>query len=102
MNQLRRRALARLARTAAEVQNLYDGGCPLGTPINNCLRDLCESHERLRAELQGAKVLLKDARREVASVVRIMDNLTATWGDADLFRRCRDRLRDLLPDKEGC
>ena len=42
-------------------------------------------------------VAAEDLRREVGAVVRIMDELSATRGDDGIFRRCRDRLRNLLP-----
>jgi len=56
---LQRRALAITPLSAETVQSFYDG-TRSGT-AEQCLKSLCESHERLRAELQGAEVLLKDA-----------------------------------------
>lgn len=96
MDMLRRRALARLALTEEEVRRLYTAGGERPKLLGD-VATLCESHERLRAELQGAEVLLEDLRREVFAVVKIMDELSATWGDEGVFRRCRDRLRNLLP-----
>ena len=55
MTQLRRRALARLALTEAEVERLYTT-----TAFGGCWANLCESHARLRAELAGAEMLLAD------------------------------------------
>jgi hypothetical protein len=57
---LMRRALARLPLSAKEVLAIYD--LPWINGANHML-DLCESHERLRAELQGAEALLEENRR---------------------------------------
>lgn len=95
-SELRQRALSRLVLAEAAVECIYAAARrqPLeSTPA----RSLCESHERLRAELQGAEILLEDLRREVGAVVKIMDELSATWGDEGVFRRCRQRLWNLLP-----
>ena len=56
MTTLQRNALGRLAMTEIEVQALYDQW-----PGNKCVRALCESHERLRTELQGAEIMLAEA-----------------------------------------
>ena len=96
MNTLRWRALARLPMTEATVRDVYEGRGSLGPP-GAYAKGLCESHERLRAELQGAECLLEDLRREVFAVVTQMDEMAARWGDEAGFRRCRDRLRNLLP-----
>lgn len=92
-SELRHRALSRLALPEEQVESAYRNalGC------DRSKRDLCESHERLRAELQGAEILLEDLRREVFAVVKIMDELSAVWGDEGIFRRCRQRLWSLLP-----
>lgn len=96
-SQLRHRALARLPLAEEQVERLYvncqDGGMRAAT-----VRDLAESHERLRAELQGAEILLEDERREVAAVLIQLDELAGVWGDEAAFRRCRDRLRSLLAE----
>lgn len=33
---------------------------------------------------------------EVSAVLRLLDGLADVWGDEAVFRRCRDRLRNLL------
>jgi len=45
------------------VASFYDGSYS-GTALQ-CLKALCESHERLRTELEGMEVILGDAEREV-------------------------------------
>ena len=39
--------------------------------------------------------------REVETVLGQLDQLAELWGDEGVFRRCRDRLRALLPRGEG-
>lgn len=93
MNQLTSRALATVPLTAETVQSFYDG-TRSGT-AEQCLKALCESHERLRAELEGSEIMRSDDANEIASVLLLMDNLAQVWGDEGVFRRCRDRLRKL-------
>lgn len=66
MTALQRRSLARTALSADEVHRLYAEYTPTSEAgakflIFRVIRDLCESHERLRTELQGAEMLLDDA-----------------------------------------
>ena len=63
MTNLQRAALGRLPLTEATVASFYDG-THAGSAAQ-CLKALCESHERLRAELEGMEVILADAEREV-------------------------------------
>lgn len=56
MTPLQSRALARDVLPAAEVERVYENLRGRGF-----VGDLCESHERLRAELEGATVLLDRA-----------------------------------------
>lgn len=37
---------------------------------------------------------------EIKSVLSLMDGLAEQWGDEGVFRRCRDRLRALLPTEQ--
>jgi hypothetical protein len=72
MNKLRRNALARVALTDETVQSFYDGSHS-GTE-KQCLRALCESHERLRTELQGAEILLAEMESKLAKAFALTDN----------------------------
>lgn len=56
--------------------------------------DMCGENERLEAENERF-------RGEVGSVLMLMDQLAAVWGDEGVFRRCRDRLRALLAKGEA-
>lgn len=67
MTELHRKALARLALSEQAVQSLYDG--TYSDAAGRRLRDLCESHERLRAELKGAELLLAENERPCRSAV---------------------------------
>jgi hypothetical protein len=50
----------------------------------------------------GSKVIeksidrLEQYRNEVTSVLELLDGLADQWGDEAVFRRCRDRLRELV------
>ncbi|MFO0919674.1 MAG: hypothetical protein U0872_15355 [Planctomycetaceae bacterium] len=37
-----------------------------------------------------------ESQNEIASVLMLMDGLAEQWGDEGVFRRCRDRLRNLV------
>lgn len=64
MTELNRRALARLTMSAANVELLYDAACRR-TVEDKIIRDLCESHERLRLELAGCETMLRRLERKV-------------------------------------
>jgi hypothetical protein len=62
---LHRRALARLPLPEIEVERLYAVYTPTSPQgerlqVFRTIRDLCESHERLRAELAGAEAMLNE------------------------------------------
>jgi hypothetical protein len=63
MTPLQSRALGRLPLSEATVESFYDG-TRSGT-AEQCLKALCESHERLRAELEGAEVLYLDVTKDL-------------------------------------
>lgn len=58
MTPLQRKALAGVALSEPTVESFYDGSRS-GT-AEQCLKALCVSHERLRAELRGAEALLTE------------------------------------------
>lgn len=67
MTPLERNALSSLTLTAEEVAGIYAiYPPPLAdtSRLVSVIRRLCESHERLRAELQGATILLDEDARE--------------------------------------
>lgn len=65
MTPLTRRALARLALTTAEVERLYKLPVHPAADTHAAVKALCESHERLRAELDGAAAMLATLERKV-------------------------------------
>lgn len=84
--------------TAATVESLYDG-THSGTP-EQCLRALCESHERLRAELQGAEALLyeeagKSALRNLLTAAK--ETCSALRSLNDHERVCRELIAAKIP-----
>ena len=81
MNQLQQRSLANVPLTEETVLSFYDGSHS-GTE-KQCLRALCESHERLRAELQGAEVMLVQNEQNA-------DKLSDCWLFLDSLARCSD------------
>lgn len=58
MTKLQRKALTTYPLSKETVESFYDGSHS-GTE-KQCLRALCESHERLRAEVEGAEILLSE------------------------------------------
>ena len=66
MTNLEKRALARVPLSYETVESFWDGSRS-GT-AEQCLKALCESHERLRAELEGSEILRADAEKEVVNL----------------------------------
>ena len=66
MTTLEKRALARPPLSYETVESFWDGSRS-GT-AEQCLKALCESHERLRAELEGSEILRADAEKELAAM----------------------------------
>lgn len=75
MTDLQRKALARLPYTEAEAENLYRGvGNATWPPSSGwpaLIREILASHERLRAELNGAQTLLAEAEAEAARLAAV-------------------------------
>lgn len=66
MTELEKAALGTVALSKETVQSFYDGSHS-GT-AEQCLKALCRSHERLRAEIEGAEILLKEQQEEAAKI----------------------------------
>jgi len=66
MTPLEKRAMARTPMTYDTVESFWNGSRS-GT-AEQCLKALCESHERLRAELEGSEILRADAEKELAAM----------------------------------
>ncbi len=64
MTPLERKALATPPMSKEAVEFFYDVLCRSETETAARVRKLCLSHERLRMELEGAEVLLADAKRQ--------------------------------------
>lgn len=86
MTQLQRRALARTGLDAADVHRIYADHIPTvdGQQLYQLICDLCESHERLRSELQGAEQLLAEAEAEVLLLQAEGEKLRAAIGKVQL------------------
>lgn len=95
MTDLQRRALARLPLSAANVELLFDAARhPLDgerTPELKIICDLCESHERLRMELEGSTALhdesAKELKKAAEDTVKMLSLLRRLVGNEDT--RCR-------------
>lgn len=63
MDELTRRALARVPMTESAIRDIYGdtNGHFYTESAGEVVRALCESHERLRYELEGAEKLLREA-----------------------------------------
>jgi hypothetical protein len=117
--QIQSNALACVALSKGTVESFYDGSHS-ATP-KQCLHALCESHERLRAELQGAESLLAEtpgqaavrsmltACKQAVSVLRMLNDfelvcrelIGAKVGDTDLAVILSNVMRDLDNSAEG-
>jgi hypothetical protein len=71
MTRLHRMALMRLPLSKETVEYFYEN-TSLSGKSSECIKTLCESHERLRSELEGAELLLEElmARQKKASEVK--------------------------------
>jgi hypothetical protein len=91
MKTLQKNALGRLPLSVQEVDSLYElyraGGLGSSPSASN-VRRLCESHERLRMELEGSAVLHDDSqkalRQAACDITRLCDGLLR------IFARCGD------------
>jgi hypothetical protein len=68
-----RNALGRLPFTKETVESFYDG-THSGTVLE-CLRALCESHERLRAELQGAELIRAQLEAKLTNALDLVEKI---------------------------
>ncbi len=60
MTPLERKSLGTVPMTKAAVESFYDVLCRSETETAVRVRKLCISHERLRAELEGAEALIEE------------------------------------------
>lgn len=91
MTPLQRKALASLALSQATVESFYDG-TRSGT-AEQCLKALCISHERLRAEVQGAEILLSEepGKAAIRSLLIACKEAVAVLRSLNDFERvCRE------------
>lgn len=95
MTDLQRKALASLPMEPGRVETLYAGA--FGGVAEKAIKNLCVSHERLRAELLGAETLLAETQAEVLGVISALQGYPDGCDEATLCE-CRDRLRNLLPE----
>lgn len=99
MTNLQRNALARLPLTEAEVEACYHLKMHPAVHTFAAVRNLCESHERLRAELEGATLLLEDAECAMADALRLLDMVPdGYFGKEESLEVCR--LRKLVQGGE--
>ena len=65
---LKRRSLIRLPLSFEDVAKIYSSYDPSSAYPSGkiAIHSLCESHERLRAELQGAATLLNDLSQKIS------------------------------------
>ena len=83
--------LADVSRVEAAV---IDPESPMyGSDCVDWALDVCCHVKALLAE----NARLRDVQPEIQSILQLMDGLAEQWGDEGVFRRCRDRLRALVP-----
>jgi hypothetical protein len=98
MTPLTRAALARTPLTVPEVEAIYRY-CP--DIHREWLTALCESHERLREELRGAKTLIAqdaEVRKALDDAIRMLEAAYTRLGERVDTPRMQ-RLRDVLAGK---
>lgn len=63
------------------------------------MRSVCEHCVPLTGDMldEPVTVKLRKTHETITAVLALMDDHAKTWGDEGVFRRCRDRLRALLP-----
>ena len=66
MTTLHRNALATLPLSVSDVEDIYKKARQI--PVQK----ICESHERLRLEMEGSELLLSDAEKEVAALKTLL------------------------------
>jgi len=95
MNQLQRNALAAKVWSQASIESFYKGN----PTVDASVKALCESHERLRAELQGAEA-------RIALAVALTDTDSATfkaalreWAGSETGWRVVEKIREVLLGK---
>lgn len=99
--------LAKTPISPDAVQVIYEmlktHGLPLAV-LQTWLKNLCLSHERLRAELTGLEIVAKEAAKEttseVASILRLLEEMGDEFGTEKSFRTLTDRLRKLVGDSQ--
>ena len=82
MTPLQRNALACKPMTEAEVESIY-------ADCSNAGKRMCESHERLRVELQGAEAIIADYERRIKELEALVNMDHATLpATAELLQKC--------------
>lgn len=98
MTKCQKNALGRDVLTAERVQRMYEMPVHPAAETSLALHRLCESHERLRAELEGCDVLLKAseaANRQALGFVKYALEFW-DWGRFPNLRESVVELRDVL------
>lgn len=106
MTDLRRKALAYLPMSPDAVEMMYIAAAHAEHPLVKIdIKRMCESHERLRAELEGAEVLIDDGERRFATLTAQLNTaLDAGLAHADNLARWREGLLRIFaraPDWSG-
>lgn len=99
MTKLNRNALGRTALTVGDIAAIYaDTIAPDVTAecweTARVARRLCESHERLRAELQGCEVLLTEAEAACRDALGFVQHALEYW-DWRRFPYTQERAEEL-------
>jgi hypothetical protein len=93
MTRLQELALATLPISEKDVEAFYNGQKPWN---DRTFKSLCESHERLRAELQGCEALIQDDRQgqlniledEVDEALSMINSIPCSCSKGKQCRRC--------------
>jgi hypothetical protein len=105
MTPLMRRSLAGLPMTAMEIEAIHRLRIGDNSDLSRQIRRICESHERLRMELDGSATLIADDENRIASLTSQLSHAL----DAGLihakklaeWRECLLRIFARAPDWSG-
>ncbi len=96
MSDLTRRALGTVPLSVETVQSFWDG-TRSGTP-EQCLRSLCISHERLRADLQGAEILLAENEARINALKGFREILRTLLDRKASIHEFHDAVKAVISD----
>ncbi len=75
MTRLQKHALGRPILTDDYIERVYTNATKVRSGADATIAMICESHERLRSEVQGAEIVMADYEREVKELKSALKSL---------------------------